>query len=304
MNPITFNEPFEMALRKLQDRDLEAKMERWRTSPLFVHETTITKERDFLLNADLPNSDMAEVKWPFPVLRLALTEHVEPEDELYKSGIRVLKSNMIASRVSDEEIRVFSNHLKFGLSNGRMRQLEPVFTLSTSTPSMGGLITWVYIKNGWSRSIVVGIDSDPSDSRLFNTVPLDSVKELSVSRVATVMAFMITATAPRVHIATVTPQLPGKSVEWQKARMHYTLISHGHPANKAGISPGAEIESDAAEEIERIAHDRRGHWRNYRHERYRFARGKWQWIKATWIGPKEWRSAGGQQIYRILEPVI
>jgi hypothetical protein len=60
---------------------------------------------------------------------------------------------------------------------------------------------------------------------------------------------------------------------------------------------------DSSAELTRMAHNRRAHQRTLRSERFRYARGKTIWVKATWVGPKEWKDAGGRQIYRILEPV-
>jgi len=116
-------------------------------------------------------------------------------------------------------------------------------------------------------------------------------------------AFNLSAMSPTNHIVEVTPNAPGRSVEWIKARTHFTLITHGHPANRAGIAHGARVKSDPDEELVRMAHNRRAHPRTYRHKRYTYARGKTRWVKACWVGPKEWKDEGGRQIYKILEPV-
>jgi hypothetical protein len=116
-------------------------------------------------------------------------------------------------------------------------------------------------------------------------------------------AFNLSAMSPTNHIVEVTPNQPCRSVEWIKARTHYTLITHGHPANNPGVSHGARVTADPDQELIRMAHNRRAHPRTYRHKRYTYARGKTRWVKACWVGPKEWKDEGGRQIYRILEPV-
>lgn len=120
----------------------------------------------------------------------------------------------------------------------------------------------------------------------------------------TLLAFLIDVTKPTNHIVLITPNKPSKSVQWLKARTHYTLITHGHPANRKSVGEKQRVANDAQGELSRLAHNRRAHWRIYRHERYRFAKGDRRWVKAAWIGPKEWQDEGGKQIYRILEPVI
>ena len=118
-----------------------------------------------------------------------------------------------------------------------------------------------------------------------------------------IAAFNISANSPSNHVAEVMPDQPGRSVEWKKARTHYTLITHGHPANNTSVSHGSKVAADPTEELTRLAHNRRAHQRTLRAARFRYARGKTIWVKAAWIGPKEWRDEGGKQIYRILEPV-
>jgi hypothetical protein len=113
-------------------------------------------------------------------------------------------------------------------------------------------------------------------------------------------AFALDVMSPNVHTAIVSPDAPGRSVEWIKAREHYTLISHGHPANSKGIAHGATVKAGKDAELTRMAHNRRAHYKTLKHPRFRFARGKRIFVKAAWIGPKEWKAEGGKQIYRIL----
>jgi len=117
------------------------------------------------------------------------------------------------------------------------------------------------------------------------------------------LAFGYDAMLPTNHRAEVVPATEGKSVEWRRQRTHYTLITHGHPANRAEVGSGARVASDRAGELTRMAHNRRAHYRTLKSARFRYARGKRIFVRAAWVGPKEWRDAGGKQIYRILEPV-
>lgn len=44
--------------------------------------------------------------------------------------------------------------------------------------------------------------------------------------------------------------------------------------------------------IELTPHQRRGHWRTLRHERFGDNRGKRRWMKPVWVGDREWVSNG------------
>jgi hypothetical protein len=117
-------------------------------------------------------------------------------------------------------------------------------------------------------------------------------------------AFSLDSMCPAAHVAMVKPDQPGRSVEWTKQRTHYTLIYHGHPASRLqhnGTMPTVRANPD--EELTRMAHARRAHFKTLQHPRYRYKRGQRIFVRAAWVGPKEWRDEGSKQIYRILEPV-
>lgn len=104
--------------------------------------------------------------------------------------------------------------------------------------------------------------------------------------------------APYNFTAVVSPDRSGKSVKWIQAREHYTVIHRKHPANTVGFN-GRVTESSAV--IERLAHSRRAHTRLLKSARYTFKRGQRVPVRASWVGPKEWRDTAGQ-VYKILVP--
>jgi hypothetical protein len=109
---------------------------------------------------------------------------------------------------------------------------------------------------------------------------------------------------PSNRVAEITPvRGEPRSVEWTKARTHYTIIYHDHPANRPTVRSGDRVRVDENETLTRMAHARRAHYKTLRHDRYRFMRGQRVKVKACWVGPKEWKDAGGRQIYRLLEAV-
>ncbi len=127
--------------------------------------------------------------------------------------------------------------------------------------------------------------------------------QLYTQLIGSLVAFAVDAMSSSMHVAAVSPtDGEGRSVEWVKARTHFTFISHGHPANKATVKAGERIATELDKELTRMAHNRRAHYKTLRHERYRFKRGQRIKVRATWVGPKEWKDEGGKQIYRILEP--
>lgn len=152
---------------------------------------------------------------------------------------------------------------------------------------------WVDRERSWRRVYKTHIKTAPEGS---------SAVELYSQLVGTVVGFCMDAMSPNLHTAAVSPDEPNRSVQWTKARTHYTFISHGHPANKATVGHGERIATNTTDELTRMAHNRRAHVRTLTDKRYRFKRGQQIKVKATWVGPKEWRDEGGKQIYRILEP--
>lgn len=124
-----------------------------------------------------------------------------------------------------------------------------------------------------------------------------------------VVHFAYQVAYPSHHIVEVIPNKQGKSVEWLKARTHFVLL----PTNVIQESqrPGGISKKEQSELLMRCAHERRGHVRHLRADRY--AKGPdgqvrqknpagfyaTVWIKDTWVGPKEWKSQDAQTIYKI-----
>lgn len=103
--------------------------------------------------------------------------------------------------------------------------------------------------------------------------------------------------APHNFTARVTPATQGKSVEWLRAREHYTVIHRHHAANNATVREGSTVTD--SKHATRLAHSRRAHTKVLNHPRYKFKRGQTIFVRASWVGPKEWRDTAGQT-YQIL----
>lgn len=106
--------------------------------------------------------------------------------------------------------------------------------------------------------------------------------------------------APHNFVARVIPSAQGKSVEWVRAREHYTVIHRHHAANNKAVSEGATV-TDSKHTI-RLAHSRRAHTRILTHPKWTFKRGQRVFVRASWVGPKEWKDTAGQT-YQILTAV-
>lgn len=109
--------------------------------------------------------------------------------------------------------------------------------------------------------------------------------------------------APGTTVARVTPDRPAKSVQWLRAREHYTIVHHRHAANDKTIAHGAIVNQNQATEIKRLAHRRRAHDRLLKSVRFkRDANGNIRKIPvaAAWVGPEEWKDTAGQ-IYKVVK---
>lgn len=103
--------------------------------------------------------------------------------------------------------------------------------------------------------------------------------------------------APHNFRARVTPSAEGKSVEWVRAREHYTVIHRHHSANNAAVKEGQVVTDSKAST--RLAHSRRAHTRLLTAAKWKFKRGQRVFVRASWVGPKEWKDTAGQT-YQIL----
>jgi hypothetical protein len=112
-------------------------------------------------------------------------------------------------------------------------------------------------------------------------------------------AFLFDVNSPANHVARISPQPAGRSVEWLAAREHYVILDRRHEANKATLAKGATVEADAGRTLDRVAHSRRAHWRHFESDKFKAAKGTRKWIKSIWIGPAEWQDQGGS-IYRLV----
>lgn len=106
--------------------------------------------------------------------------------------------------------------------------------------------------------------------------------------------------APHNFVARVIPATQGKSVEWLRAREHYTVIHRHHAANNAVVREGETVTD--SRHATRLAHSRRAHTKVLNHPRYKFKRGQTIFVRASWVGPKEWKDTAGQT-YQILTQV-
>lgn len=107
--------------------------------------------------------------------------------------------------------------------------------------------------------------------------------------------------APHNFVARVIPSTQGKSVEWLRAREHFTVIHRHHAANNRDVKEGATVSNDG--HATRLAHSRRAHTRMLTHPKWTFKRGQRVFVRASWVGPKEWKDTAGQT-YQILTPAM
>lgn len=311
MNVVRFNDPFVEALATKPvtlERDL---MESWQTAPLFdvqLPESVAVESADAVMLSwvdDKSQDQLPEVirePWPFPCLRASLTlkpDNHESRHPIWMTEIKAMSGvHLIAGQTDDGAVVLFHAMNSKGLGRD-----EPMFLFHLS-PDGSMSFDAVYVRRyGWLPPnrwyLIMNAGGEP--------VSIDHFRKMTGRVIASVLivfaAFLASAMSPQNHMVTVTPNQPHRSIQWLQARTHYTLITHGHPANRPTIQHGERVQSDEQGELTRMAHNRRAHYRTLRSERFRYARGKRIFVRATWVGPKEWKDAGGKQIYHILEPV-
>lgn len=305
MNPVTFNDRLAEALDK-SDRADYPLFDGWKTAPLFDVELP---EAEALELADASMADWTKSPdgtplfkdpWPFPVMRASLSvERTEGDPKkIWVGELREMKRiHMVAAQGSKTALIVFHTTDDIGK--------HTVFAYTLGNEGEMRFEGVHHRKMGWLTPGQFHQALDASDPG--NPISAEKFKRDTGRVLASTMilfaAFLRSAMSPQNHVVSVSPDKQGKSVQWRAARTHYTLITHGHPANRREVQHGAAVAPDKEGELRRMAHNRRAHFRTLKAARFTYARGKTVLVRATWVGPKEWREAGGKQIYRILEPV-
>lgn len=289
MNIVRFNEPFEAPIKQSGITDKEWRS--WTASPLFVHTTSLPEAKERY--SEWKSSDLPPL--PFPQMRFHVTDRDLEARLSSREPLDVSLSGFV--RQTEEGWEIYATSLK--ALKQRPERAGLIYARITTMLSGLKYSVWAAKEKRWikpnSDSPVTSDDGVYVDRKTSD----DAVLFIG----ATVCGMSIDALSPQNHIAEVYP-VSGepRSVEWTRSRTHYTLISHGHPANRKTVQAGERVATDQ-HELTRMAHNRRAHYKTLKHERYRFARGKTIFVRATWVGPKEWQDEGGKQIYKILEPV-
>ncbi len=297
MNPITFNEPFAQILSELvAQHGFCSPTWKWPVAPLFNY--SLSEQRETELCEWRKEHPDFELRLPFETVRLSLTQIDTDAPQRGK-----YRADFVAA-TTDEKlyclVRIKTLFDRF-LPGGITKPLDFVITdvdwqskIPNDDAVVGGYLVFYNAMGRYDGKWL----TQPMNPNL--EAALGSMINGAMN---TLIAFAIDATLPGTHIATVHPDQPGRSVQWVQARTHYTLISHGHPANNAGVRHGGFVQVDQTAELHRMAHSRRAHFRTLKAERFRFAKGTQVFVRSAWVGPKEWRDGGSRQIYRILEPV-
>lgn len=324
MNVIRFNEPFEAAIKTWNGKEplpfhmghptiggqSEGLLKRqdWRNSPLFQYYGTREKEKD-LINGMLQSGTLLEsCAWPFDTFRLALVQTCptgwEEPGARKRFGEGRYVANFVVQRQA-EQIHFLGNAIRLYDETppvvAMARRYNPlILYIADAHTTLDNPVQYRYHKH-----IFAG-------GRWLSTGGLADDLNLAMGMMDSIAGFILDAMEPSNYIASVEPNEPTRSVEWRKARTHYTLIHHGHPINRKPNGKPVSFKIDLDEPLIRTAHDRRGYYKTLKHPRYRFALAEQRYpnmppgtikVKPCWVGPKEWRDEGGKQIYRILEPI-
>ena len=300
MNPVRFNERLIQAeaqlIRQHNDPGLP---DTWQTSPLFRYESMFDREKQLLKEA--PRETVLKV--PFSVFRMAVVCR-DKELGTYRADY------VVDARDPDSPnlivlVKDLFNQQAFPESDGLWRRIMPLgfyihdFRWNDRDEREGAVLyrsSFRYAGH-WIRTNKML----PADVMLIEELQ----KSYANAALDSLAAFALDSMCPTAHVAVVKPDTPHRSVEWTRQRTHYTLIYHGHPVTHLKQQNGSvpTVRANPDEELTRMAHARRAHFKMLQHPRYRFKRGQRIFVRAAWVGPKEWRDEGSKQIYKILEEV-
>lgn len=298
MNIVNFNDAFEPCVRSVHNS------EQWKlraTSPLFQHGIQIDRAQKAWDDMAAPEF---ELKAPYPIMRVSIRVSYRGSGFADNSEVEffaAVKDNAYELFVHP---RGFNKFMSKAGKNAMKMMARIQYFPDTDEMEIG---VWNMDESRWINPKTEKLDYVLFDD---NGVPVvdksgdqgRALRNMMRSYVALFTTFARDAMAPTNHIAMVSPNSKEpRSVEWTKARTHYTIITHDHPANKKEVKHSERVTDDQKGELTRMAHNRRAHYKTLRHPRYRFARGQRIFVRATWVGPKEWQDEGGRQIYKILE---
>jgi hypothetical protein len=285
MNITTFNDIFEAPILSSYPRNL---WDQWKNAPLFEHTMDINK------SIDDENEHLGEdlLPLPYPLFRANMTVNYRiPE-------LKVVQVDYFVRESEGKSWQVFYYPRDAARDPAYRGRIVMIGLMTASNTSKGIELM------GQMFHPKLGKWMSDADYDKFEGVVDDRRRKNAMYQVYCVLrTFSVDAMSDAVHTAQVSPNKPSKSIEWVKARTHYTLIYHGHPANTKNLAEGSNVTVDRKEQLTRMAHNRRAHYKTLKHERFRYARGKRIFVKASWVGPKEWKDEGGHQIYKILEEV-
>lgn len=298
MNPVRFNEKLiEIEAQLIRQHSDPGLPDTWQTSPLFRYESIYDREKELLKEAPFET----QFKLPFSVFRMAVVCRdknlgtyradyvVDARDPDSPNLLVLIKELFIEFPEADDlwrHVMPLAFHIHNFMWNDRDNANQGAVLYNTSFRYAG---RWIKTR-----------DLKPGQIELIRQME----KAYANAAIDSLAAFALDSMCPTAHVAMVKPDQPGRSVEWTRQRTHYTLIYHGHPASQLkrnGSIPTLRVNPD--EELTRMAHARRAHFKLLSHPRYRYKRGQRIFVRAAWVGPKEWRDEGSRQIYKILEPV-
>lgn len=147
---------------------------------------------------------------------------------------------------------------------------------------------WAFLRH---KNRVRTYDKTPEDWR-------DSFEDFIMRVACIVNSFIVECSLQSNFVASVEPKQTGRSVEWVRARTHYVILNHAHPANQKEVKPRGDF-SVPSVSIKRQAHSRRAHNKVLRHPYFKNKIGQTIRVKAAWVGPSEWEQEGS--IYKMVK---
>lgn len=311
MNIVLFNQEFIEAIhdfhRDVPKYDGNFNVKALQSAPLFVHHDSKEDWR----KADYPDyfDQNGLPLLPFPAIRANLTTvdgsgALETQCDVFvsefigKDGERSLDCMTRMNHQKVADLKLFNEMAEKHKGDAVSRDIAYLRAGGGRRNSPGGLmVLFKFPINGkqspywtWHRGEGI-LDLGGRDTFLTDA----DVTWIEVS-CEVINKLIIDINSPYLHKAICRPNRQGKSVEWVQSRTHYVLLHKNHPANIKGHT--GKVSVNAGNEIKRIAHSRRSHFRLLKSPKFINKVGQRIPVRSTWIGSREFIS--GDSIYTVV----
>lgn len=204
-------------------------------------------------------------------------------------SVKVIQKNKMFVRTEEEEMKTVSLAYCFScMDNGEIEALcfnehahgVAFYGIHIHSQCLKNL--WLGLEPGLNRQYL-GACLKPKFFSYNNERDVSIVQANVQAALQMMLEFVSIVNCPRHFITRVRPNATHRSVEWINKKTHFIILSPEHARN---VRSGHRAPLDG--KITKAMHKRRAHFRTLKSEKYTHKKGFKIWVKATWVGPKEW----------------